>query len=229
MAGVRQLKIIGLTALVICLVFILHRTGASAASLVHAQASDQIPHKQKSPTTPPAANANAQNIVNDFSGSNNNDDKVDEAINREIEKDRTNNTPAKPKEEPEKKPSEVKFDPAAELINIRSLSPMTIFSKSYCPYSKRIKELLFNSYTITPPPNVVELDKHEHGTELQAYLKEKSGRGTVPNVLVGSSFDSRGGSDEFQQYHTSGELISMLEEWGAGRLQVKKNNTPSNV
>ncbi|EGW32079.1 uncharacterized protein SPAPADRAFT_61163 [Spathaspora passalidarum NRRL Y-27907] len=232
MAGVRQIKIIGLTLLVICLVFILHRTGSNAASLVHAQASDQLPHKQATNAGGSAPPSKPNNLVEDFAGSNN-DDKVDEAINREISKDRENDLPAKPQNggPSSNEQSEVseEFDPAAELIKIRALSPMTIFSKSYCPFSKALKALMSTTYTITPEPNIVELDKHEHGAQLQDYLAEKSGRRTVPNVLVGTSFESRGGNDDFQAFHQEGELIKKLKEWGAGRLEVIKNDTPSNA
>ncbi|KIV88929.1 hypothetical protein PV10_08556 [Exophiala mesophila] len=45
-----------------------------------------------------------------------------------------------------------------ELQAILKKSPIIIFSKSYCPYSKRAKALLLETYTIIPTPYVVELD-----------------------------------------------------------------------
>ncbi|MCP8718117.1 MAG: glutaredoxin [Asgard group archaeon] len=233
MAGVRHLKVIGLAAFIVGLVFILHRTGSNAASLVHAQASDQAPNKNnlKSNNGPGYADNDNKLIANNILDSKN-DDKMDAKINQEISKEKEpneDNVENKKESNSNSDNSGKEYDPVADLIKIRSLSPMTIFSKSYCPYSKKIKHLLLNIYQITPEPNVVELDKYEFGAELQAYLHEKSGRRTVPNVLVGSSHESRGGFDDFNKYHEDGELIKLLVEWGSGRLQVLKNDAPSNV
>ncbi|CAK9441760.1 uncharacterized protein LODBEIA_P56280 [Lodderomyces beijingensis] len=273
MAGVRHLRIAGLTGLVLILLFVVHRVGQNAAAMVHAQVGDQIGNKihavspsdgsvggggggsggsvggvgggggdkigvtssdKKSPVVV------ANNLVNSL-----NDEKTDDAINKEISKGKSEEGVkkidgeggAKSAQNGEQQSSNNQkttdengeYDPAAELIKIRSLSPMTIFSKSYCPYSKKLKKLLLEKYEILPAPNVVELDFHEHGTELQNYLLEKSGRRTVPNVLVGQSFESRGGADDFEEYHRKGEIISVLTDWGQGRIQVVKKDTPSNA
>ncbi|RCK58017.1 Monothiol glutaredoxin-7 [Candida viswanathii] len=233
MAGVRHLRVIGLAVFIIGLVFVLHRAGTGAASLVHAQASDQAPNKNnlKSNNGPAYFDSDNKLIANNIVDSKN-DDKMDAKINQEISKE---NDPNQDVAENKKESSSnsdndgKEYDPAADLIKIRSLSPMTIFSKSYCPYSKKIKHLLLERYLITPVPNVVELDKHEFGAELQDYLHTKSGRSTVPNVLVGSSYESRGGFDDFNKYHEEGDLIKFLVEWGSGRLQVLKNDAPSNA
>ncbi|KAK6462610.1 thioredoxin-like protein [Scheffersomyces coipomensis] len=107
-----------------------------------------------------------------------------------------------------------KFDPAKALLEIRSLAPMIIFSKTYCPYSKRIKSLLADNYDISPKYYVVELDKHVNGAELQAHLAEVTGRATVPNVLVGASLESRGGADDFIKLHKDGLLAQSIQKWG---------------
>lgn len=275
MAGIRQLRIVGLTALVIVLIFVLHRVGQNAASLVHAQASDQIGniHRTKSNSGPvmadqlgvPATGKLNPVVVSNKLVDSQNDEKTDQAINDEIYKDKSEEGVKKvDKDSGKNRGSSVdsgsgsgsgsgsdvgtggkalgetsnnqettnekgEYDPHAELIKIRSLSPMTIFSKSYCPYSKKLKKLLLEKYEIIPAPNVVELDIHEHGAELQNYLAEKSGRRTVPNVLVGSSFESRGGSDDFEEFHQKNEIISILTEWGQGRLQAVKKDAPSNA
>ncbi|KAI5956426.1 hypothetical protein KGF54_000901 [Candida jiufengensis] len=231
MAGVRNLRIVGLTILVLVLIFILHRTGSNAASLVHAQLSDQVPNKHHaiSNNGPPISNDAKKNKV-DVSNNlvdSKNDEKTDEAINQEISKDKSEEGIKKPSTEKETTTNE-EYDPQNDLIKIRSLSPMTIFSKSYCPFSKKLKQL-FEKYEIIPQPNIVELDLHEHGAELQTYLLEKSGRKTVPNVLVGSSFESRGGCDDFEAYHKNNEIIQVLTDWGQGRLSVSKKDTPSNA
>lgn len=73
-------------------------------------------------------------------------------------------------------------------------------------------------YSIEPTPFVVELDKHELGPQLQAALKDRTGRKTVPNVLVNGV--SIGGGDEIVELHQSGALSSKLEDLGSKRVKV---------
>lgn len=121
------------------------------------------------------------------------------------------------------------YDAAAGLAEIRLLAPMIVFSKSYCGYSKRIKKLLAENYQITPAPMYVELDKHKHGPELQTLLAQVTGRGLVPNVLLGPSEKSRGGADDFLDWHLEGLLEQKLNEWGGKKLVAKKIDPPSNI
>lgn len=100
-----------------------------------------------------------------------------------------------------------------------------IFSKSYCPHSKFIKDLLLNEYQIAPKPYVVELDKHPHGSELQAHIGEITGRKTVPNVHVMGL--SRGGGDEFRELHKTGSLVAGMELWANKMISVKRLTPPS--
>ncbi|ESX00170.1 hypothetical protein KL918_004959 [Ogataea parapolymorpha] len=118
------------------------------------------------------------------------------------------------------------FDAAKEFKEILSLSPVAIFSKSYCPYSKKLKDLLQTSYDITPQPTVVELDLHKHGKELQDYIASVSGRRTVPNLFVNGV--SRGGSDEMSALHADNKLLDQLTAWGGPKVKVEKINKPSN-
>lgn len=78
--------------------------------------------------------------------------------------------------------------------------------------------MLLNRYTIDPAPFVVELDKHELGPQLQEALKEKTGRGTVPNILVNGV--SIGGGDEIVDLDKNNDLISKLEDLGNKRVKV---------
>ena len=100
-----------------------------------------------------------------------------------------------------------------------------IFSKSYCPHSKFVKDLLLTEYQITPKPYVVELDKHPHGAELQAHIGEVTGRTTVPNVHVMGR--SRGGGDQFRELHKTNTLVPSMETWGKGTISVKRLTPPS--
>lgn len=89
---------------------------------------------------------------------------------------------------------------------------MVIFSKSYCPYSKKAKSILLDHYSIQPKPFVVELDQHPLGPYLQAMLAETTERRTVPNILV--SGKSIGGGDDIVALDQSDELASTLRQMG---------------
>ncbi|KAH6682165.1 glutaredoxin [Plectosphaerella plurivora] len=107
----------------------------------------------------------------------------------------------------------------AELNGILKRSPVIIFSKSYCPFSKRAKTLLLEKYNILPAPFVVELDEHEMGKSLQAYLGEKTDRTTVPNILVNGV--SIGGSDDIAELDAASKLVAKIVDLGAGRVTMR--------
>ncbi|OBT50295.1 hypothetical protein VE04_09192, partial [Pseudogymnoascus sp. 24MN13] len=91
-----------------------------------------------------------------------------------------------------------------EMNSILKMSPIIIFSKSYCGFSRKAKQILLTKYLITPTPYVVELDKHPLGPALQARLATMTGRKTVPNVLVKGK--SIGGGDDVVALDEMGEL-----------------------
>jgi glutaredoxin len=141
--------------------------------------------------------------------------------------DDANDTPAKG----EKKSADPGEDFAREeLQQILKRSPIIIFSKSYCPYSKRAKRLLLNQYDIQPAPYVVELDQMtkivpkadeddddvQLGRKLQDLLKSLTHRGTVPNILINTK--SIGGSDEVVDMDSKGTLLDKILEMGGKRI-----------
>ena len=95
-----------------------------------------------------------------------------------------------------------------------------VFSKSYCGYSKKAKAILLDKYTIVPAPFVVELDQHSLGPELQSALEKRTGRGTVPNVLINGK--SIGGGDEVAALDTGGELVNKVKSMGGKRIMEAK-------
>lgn len=99
-------------------------------------------------------------------------------------------------------------------------APVTIFSKSFCPYSKKAKHILLEEFEILPKPYVVELDQSEHGSELQDLLLERTGRRTVPNVLVAGK--SAGGGDDMAQMWEDGTLSQTLLRMAGGKLKSVK-------
>lgn len=87
-----------------------------------------------------------------------------------------------------------------------------IFSKTYCPHSRKAKDILLNHYDISPRPVVVELDEHPLGSQLQDALQRSTGRRTVPNVLINGK--SVGGGDDIQRLDEEGQLVDTVRKWG---------------
>lgn len=226
----RKFRLVGVAvvALLVVLMLISANQGLAVTSAAVLDSEVKDAHKQTLITS--------NNLID-----SNNDDKVDAAINNEISKLTDATDDDKPKKVVEKEGvkaqdpltkanPEQDFDATKEYLEIRALSPMVVFAKTYCPYSKKLKKLLHDNYEITPEFTVVELDKHSHGAELQEYLKDITGRGTVPNVLIGrKNLESRGGADDFVKLHEEGKLLEMLNTWGDKEIVVKRADAPSNL
>ncbi|KAI2621198.1 glutaredoxin [Hypoxylon sp. NC1633] len=108
----------------------------------------------------------------------------------------------------------------ATLNTILKKSPVVIFSKTFCPYSKRAKGILLEKYSIDPAPYVVELDEHPLGKQLQARLDVMTGRKTVPNIMINGK--SVGGSDEIAELDSRKTLIDKFKSMGGKRLSMKE-------
>jgi len=90
-------------------------------------------------------------------------------------------------------------------------SPVVVFSKTYCPYSRRAKNLLA-TYALNPPPRIIEVDLRDDNELIKALLQRLTHRATFPNIIVNSI--SIGGSDELHALHSSGQLRGILEKAG---------------
>lgn len=55
---------------------------------------------------------------------------------------------------------------------------------------------------------IIELDEDSQGDAIQAYLGEKTGQRTVPNVFI--SGKHIGGSDDLAKLNSSGELKKLI-------------------
>ncbi|KAJ5517417.1 hypothetical protein N7527_008977 [Penicillium freii] len=174
-----------------------------------AGASDKVPiaEVEKAAVPPATGNEDTEEIpiagrtkmTVPKKGSQDRPSEVQSEIKSEEEKER---------EEKERKEAEA----TTELNAILKRAPIIVFSKSYCPYSKKAKLILLEHYSIEPKPFVVELDKHPLGPYLQALLAQSTGRRTVPNVLV--SGKSIGGGDDIAALDQSDELASTLRQMG---------------
>ncbi|KAH9056949.1 thioredoxin-like protein [Lactarius vividus] len=84
---------------------------------------------------------------------------------------------------------------------------VVIFSKSYCPYCKRAKDLFTTAF-----PNVevkvLELDIRDDGPEIQGYLQQLTDQRTVPNIFINQKHI--GGNDKLQALHKTDEVRALL-------------------
>ncbi|KAI0489839.1 thioredoxin-like protein [Xylaria cf. heliscus] len=129
----------------------------------------------------------------------------------------------KEEEEEGEEESDEDHEVKVTLQQILKRAPVVIFSKSYCPYSKKAKGILLEKYIIDPAPYVVELDEHPLGRKLQALLAEKTGRKTVPNIMING--ESVGGGDDIAELDTRKTLIDKFKSLGGKKLSMKQRFT----
>ncbi|KAH8662902.1 thioredoxin-like protein [Tricladium varicosporioides] len=121
-----------------------------------------------------------------------------------------------PVKENERVETEEEHKVEVELNSILKKSPIIIFSKSYCPYSRKAKGILLEKYLIDPAPFVVELDQHPLGQQLQASLADLTGRRTVPNILINGV--SIGGGDDIAEMDVKRTLTGKINELGGKKM-----------
>mmetsp|Transcript_19170 Transcript_19170/g.45367 ORF Transcript_19170/g.45367 Transcript_19170/m.45367 type:complete len:216 (+) Transcript_19170:133-780(+) len=83
---------------------------------------------------------------------------------------------------------------------------VVIFSKSYCPYCRQVKDLLTREGIAHV---TVELDLHEDGAVIQRVLYQSTGQRTVPSVFVNGRHIG-GASDTLAKWE-SGEMSALLK------------------
>lgn len=96
---------------------------------------------------------------------------------------------------------------------LRQQNVLVLFSKTYCPFVIKAKEVL-NALRPLPVMDVIELDvmgQPRHGPIQQA-LRSKTGSSTVPQAFVNGSYI--GGCQEIDNLHRRGELLSTLQRLG---------------
>lgn len=119
-------------------------------------------------------------------------------------------------------------NPSSYLIETETLkNKVYIFSKSYCPFCKKVKILFLFFYillinqnllhcqvkelfeSINQPFEALELDLKEDGQALQEALVAKTGKKTVPQVFVNGKFI--GGCDDTIAANEDGTLLKLLK------------------
>ena len=88
-----------------------------------------------------------------------------------------------------------------------------IFSKDYCPFCKKTKDL-FEANGVKKDEGycAVEMDLMEGGGDLHTALKAHCGQNTVPVVFVGG--DKIGGNDDTHAAKANGNLKAKLDAAG---------------
>ncbi|WFD24830.1 hypothetical protein MEQU1_003536 [Malassezia equina] len=85
---------------------------------------------------------------------------------------------------------------------------VAVFSKSYCPYCSRAKQVISGLNLSAAQVGTVELDQTNEGADIQAYLQQKTGQRTVPNIFVHGQH--LGGCDDLLRAQQNGELEKLL-------------------
>eukprot|EP01026_Neomeris_dumetosa_P016535 TRINITY_DN162770_c0_g1_i2.p2 TRINITY_DN162770_c0_g1~~TRINITY_DN162770_c0_g1_i2.p2 ORF type:complete len:117 (-),score=26.01 TRINITY_DN162770_c0_g1_i2:91-441(-) len=102
-------------------------------------------------------------------------------------------------------------DPAAYVNEVVTAHKVVVFSKTTCGYCRAAKKVL-EKYPIKDK-EIIELDKVRNGSAIQGAVAKRTGRRTVPNVIVGGK--SIGGGDDVEDLHAKGKLDGILREAGA--------------
>ncbi|XP_054919735.1 uncharacterized protein [Dermacentor andersoni] len=88
-------------------------------------------------------------------------------------------------------------------------SPVVIFSKSYCPFCRKAKQVfdeLHVSYV------AVELDGRADASEIQNVLRQMTGASTVPRVFVNKQ--CLGGCSDLEEMYGKNQLQTLLRSNG---------------
>ncbi|RIA90981.1 thioredoxin-like protein [Glomus cerebriforme] len=111
-----------------------------------------------------------------------------------------------------------------EIDDLVHENPVVVFSKSFCPYSRRVKHIL-SLYRISPSVLIIEVDKRDDSDEFKQALIKSTYRNTFPNVFIDGR--SIGGSDELALLHTNGRLSEILVEAGVLDIQNHEISRPA--
>jgi len=106
-------------------------------------------------------------------------------------------------------------DPApnwpARVKVLNEVTPLIVFSKTYCSFSRKAKDILAR-YDLSPPPKIIEVDLRDDGDFIKAVLTRLTKRATFPNVILRGK--SIGGADDISAMHRDGHLRQVFEKAG---------------
>lgn len=87
-----------------------------------------------------------------------------------------------------------------------------VFSKSYCPYCKKAKQVLSKHVgqdLAAEDYEVMEIENHPNCDAIQDYLQKLTGARSVPRVFINGK--CIGGGDDTQALDQKGQLSIMLK------------------
>jgi glutaredoxin 3 len=95
---------------------------------------------------------------------------------------------------------------SADFVNTEiAAHDVVVFSKSYCPFCKKTKELFED---LNVDFTVYELNNMDDGADIQSSLLDLTGQNTVPNVFIKGQH--LGGNSECQDAAKDGSLKTKL-------------------
>ncbi|KAA1086263.1 glutaredoxin [Puccinia graminis f. sp. tritici] len=95
-------------------------------------------------------------------------------------------------------------------------SAILVYSKSYCPHSRRAKAILERVPDKPSEARVIELDElGERGVQMQSYLAELTHQRTVPNIFIHQKHI--GGADDLSHLDQAGVLRSLIVDHDSSR------------
>ncbi|RZC33980.1 Glutaredoxin domain containing protein [Asbolus verrucosus] len=96
---------------------------------------------------------------------------------------------------------------AAKFVkNLIEKEKVLIFSKSYCPYCKIVKDVFDE---IGQKFTAVELDQRNDGEEILTFLGHMTGANTVPRVFVNGEF--LGGASDVRELYENSDLKTYFD------------------
>ncbi|KAF8481012.1 thioredoxin-like protein [Russula ochroleuca] len=84
---------------------------------------------------------------------------------------------------------------------------VVIFSKSYCPFCTRAKDL-FATHLPDVHVKVLELDLRDDGPDIQGYLAQLTNQRSVPNIFINQMHV--GGNDDLQALYKKDGVKALL-------------------
>jgi len=92
-----------------------------------------------------------------------------------------------------------------------SSAPVVVFSKTTCPFCKKVKSLLSSYISVddSSQANVIEINNRSDMAEIQDHLLAKVGKRSVPQVFIGGNH--LGGCDDTVAAHDNGKLQSLID------------------
>lgn len=129
------------------------------------------------------------------------------------------------------KSTSFQFDPWKNFHQILNTSPMVLFIDSTNVENENIKNILINEYSISPELVIVDIAKHEKGTELVNFIIENDFTSVdkLPFVFINSvSVMDKNLQDNFYSLHMDGSLLNILKSYNQNKILFKKIEVPSN-